>query len=180
MAQSDFAPARMVSRAAKAMPWSMCTTTRSISSQIGSDLEPGGGMDAQLVGYNPTMLLKLARLLAVMVALVVPLQGMATVAASQCMALGHHQDARDSGHAHDDADGHHHDAQSHADGGKHAEESGTSAHCGPCATCCASASIASPSDVPILRPATIAQYVFSQFPPTGIEPDGVYRPPLAL
>jgi hypothetical protein len=117
------------------------------------------------------MPLKLARLLAVLVALVVPLQGMASVAAGQCMALGHHQD---------DGDGHDHDAQSHADGGKHAEKSGTSAHCGPCAACCASVSIAPLSGVSILPPPTIAQYVFSQFPTIGIQPDGVYRPPLSL
>jgi hypothetical protein len=156
------------------------TTTRSISSQIGPDPEPGGGIDVQLVGYNPTMLLKLARVLAVMIALVVPLQGMATVAAGQCMALGHHQDAGDDGHAHDDGDGHDHDAHSHADGGKYSEESGTGAHCGPCAACCASVSIAPLSEVSILPPTAVAQYLFSQFLPIGIEPDGVYRPPLSL
>ena len=137
-------------------------------------------MDVQLLGYNPTMLLKLARLLAVMVALVVPLQGMATVAAGQCMALGHHQDAGDDGHAHDDGDGHDHDAHSHADGGKYSEESGTGAQCGPCAACCASASIAPPALVSIASGPTTTQYALSQFPPFGVEPDGVYRPPLPL
>lgn len=126
------------------------------------------------------MPLKLARLLAVLVALVVPIQGMASVATGQCMALGHHQDAGDNGHGHDDGDGHDHGAQSHADNAKHAEENGANAHCGPCAACCASVSIAPLSDVSILPPSTIAQYVFSQFPPIGVEPDGVYRPPLPL
>lgn len=126
------------------------------------------------------MPLKLARMLAVLVALVVPIQGMASVAAGQCMALGHHQDAGDNGHGHDDGDGHDHGAQSHADNGKHAEENGANAHCGPCAACCASVSIAPLSDVSILPPSTIAQYVFLQFPPIGVEPDGVYRPPLPL
>jgi hypothetical protein len=126
------------------------------------------------------MRLKLARLLAVVVALVVPLQGMALVAASQCMALGHHQHAGDNGHAHNDGEGDPHDGQSHADGGKHAEENGTSANCGPCTACCASVPIAPVSEVSILPPPTIGQYMFSQFPPTGIEPDGVYRPPLPL
>jgi hypothetical protein len=126
------------------------------------------------------MPLKLARQLAVLVALVVPLQGMASVAAGQCMALGHHQDAGEYGHAQDNGNAHDHDSHSHAAGDKQADEGGTNAHCGPCTACCASASIASLSDVSILRPATIAQYVFSQFPPTGIEPDGVYRPPLHL
>lgn len=126
------------------------------------------------------MLLKLARLLAVVVALVVPLQGMALVAAAQCMALGHHQEAGDNGHAHQSGDGHDHDGQSHADGERHAEENGTGAHCGPCAACCASVPIAALSDVSILSPPTIGEYVFSRVPPSGMEPDGVYRPPLTL
>ena len=120
------------------------------------------------------MPLQIARMLAVLVALVVPIQGMASVAAGQCMALGHHQDAGDNG------DGHDHGAQSHADNGKHAEENGADAHCGPCAACCASVSIAPLSDVSILPPSTIAQYVFLQFLPIGVEPGGVYRPPLPL
>jgi hypothetical protein len=105
---------------------------------------------------------------------------MASVAAGQCMALGHHQDAGDNGHGHDDGDGHDHDAHSHADGGKPAGESGTNAHCGPCTACCASASIASPTLASIVRAPTVTQYAFSQFPPIGVEPDGVYRPPLPL
>ncbi|HSA88741.1 MAG TPA: hypothetical protein VLF42_02465 [Burkholderiales bacterium] len=125
------------------------------------------------------MPLRFARLLAVVVALVVPLQGMALVAASQCMALGHHQDAGDNGHAHSDGDGHDH-GQSHADGEKPAEENGTGVHCGPCAACCASVPIAALSEVSILPPPPIGQYVFSQVPPSGMEPDGVYRPPLPL
>jgi len=119
-------------------------------------------------------------MLAVLVALVVPIQGMASVAAGQCMALGHHQDAGDNGHGHDDGDGHDHDAHSQADGGKPAGESGTNAHCGPCTACCASASIASPTLASIVRAPTVTQYAFSQFPPIGVEPDGVYRPPLPL
>lgn len=87
------------------------------------------------------------------------------------MALGHHQDA---------GDGHDHDAQSHADGDKHAEESGNSPHCGPCASCCASASIAPLSDVSASPGPTTVEYVFSQFLPIGIQPDGLYRPPLSL
>jgi hypothetical protein len=124
------------------------------------------------------MPLKIARLLAVLVALVVPLQGMAAVAGGQCMALGQHQDAGGHEHAHDEGDGHHHDAHSHADNGKHAQESGTDAHCGPCSACCSPVSISPLSDASILPAPSIAQYLFSQSPPTGIAPDGVYRPPL--
>jgi hypothetical protein len=112
--------------------------------------------------------------------LAVPLQGMATVAAGQCMALGHHQDAGHSGHAPDDGDGHDHDAPSHADGGKHSEEDGTTAHCSPCTACCASASIAQPTVVSIMNAPATTQYAFSQFPSIGVEPDAVYRPPLQL
>jgi hypothetical protein len=126
------------------------------------------------------MPLKLARVLAVLVALVVPLQGMTSVTVGQCMTLGHHQDAGDNFHERHEGDGHSHNGHSHADEGKHAEDSGTGTHCGPCAACCASVSIAPLSDVWIRPHPTIAQYLFSQSPPTGIEPDGVYRPPLPL
>ena len=114
------------------------------------------------------MPLKLARLLAVLVALVVPLQGMAAVAAGQCMALGHHQDAGDNGHGMTTATGHDHDAHSHADGGKHAEESGTNAALRPLRRLLrigidrAAVRRVDPS------PPTVAQYVFSQFPPIGV------------
>lgn len=117
------------------------------------------------------MPLKLARLLAVLVALVVPLQGMALVAAGQCMALGHHQGTGDA---------HEHDAHSHADGGKYPQDGEMNSHCGPCTACCAPASMAPPAVVSIIPAATLTQYAFSQFPPVGMEPDGVYRPPLPL
>jgi hypothetical protein len=105
---------------------------------------------------------------------------MASVAAGQCMALGHHQDAGDNSHAHDAGEGHDHEAESHAGGGEPAGESETNAHCGPCTACCASASIASPTLLSIVRAQTVTQYAFSQVPPVGVEPDGVYRPPLSL
>ncbi|HJS77424.1 MAG TPA: hypothetical protein VJ778_08450 [Burkholderiales bacterium] len=115
-----------------------------------------------------------------LVVLAVPLQGMASVAAGQCMALGHHQDAGEQGPAHGSDDGHDHDARSQAYGGKPDGESGTNAHCGPCTACCASASIASPTLASVVRAPTVTQYAFSQFPLVGVEPDGVYRPPLPL
>ncbi|HEX2333004.1 MAG TPA: hypothetical protein VHI32_07515 [Burkholderiales bacterium] len=122
------------------------------------------------------MPLKLARRLAVLVALVVPLQGMAAVAAGQCMALGHHED----GGEHNSSHAHAPDSHSHADSGKPVGESETNADCGPCIACCSSVSIAPLYGASILPPPAIAQYMFSQFPPIGIEPDGVYRPPLSL
>jgi hypothetical protein len=110
--------------------------------------------------------------------LAVPLQGMASVAAGQCMTLGHHQDAGGDGHGHGNGEAHDHDAHSHADDGNPVDDSGTNAHCGPCTACCASASIASPTPVSVVRAPTVTQYVFSPFPPIGVEADGVYRPPL--
>jgi hypothetical protein len=112
--------------------------------------------------------------------LAVPLQGMASVAAGQCMTLGHHQDAGGHGHGHDNGEAHEHDAHSHADAGNPADDSGTNAHCGPCTACCASASIAPPALVSIASGPTTTQYALLQFLPFGVEPDGVYRPPLPL
>jgi hypothetical protein len=114
-----------------------------------------------------------------LLALAVPIQGMASVAAGQCMTLGHHQDAGAQGHAHDGDDGHDHDVHSHTEDGKPAGESGANPHCGPCTACCASASIAAPTLVSLMSArTTTTQYAFSPFPPIGVEPDGVYRPPL--
>ena len=115
----------------------------------------------------------LARLMmVVLVALAVPLQGAAAVTAGQCMSLSQ--------------DGHPHSASSHShadEGGSKAVDDGEGsggAHCGPCTACCASASIAGPGALSILSAASNAPYFFSQFPPIGVQPDGVDRPPLAL
>jgi hypothetical protein len=132
------------------------------------------------------MRLRLVRLLAVVVALVVPLQGMAVVVAGQCMAFGHHEAT--AGHDSDgqapdgEEEGHDHAAHSHAhDTAAQSDESGGNGpHCGPCSACCASASISGPAGVSILSSPSNATYVFSQFPPIGVQPDGLDRPPLAL
>lgn len=135
------------------------------------------------------MRLRLIRLLAIVIALVVPLQGMAVVVAGQCMAFGDHEaaaghDSHSHGQAADVQDNHDHVRHSHADdtasSAQSDESSGNSAHCGPCTACCASASIAGPGGVPILSAPSNAKYVFWQFPPIGVEPDGLDRPPLAL
>lgn len=117
-------------------------------------------------------MLKVLRFLALaFVALTVPLQGLAGVMAGQCMALGHHQEA--AGH---DAHAHAADAShEHADA-----DEGSNAHCGPCTACCASASIAGSESPCIVAPPAVPDYTFSQFPPLGIQPDGLDRPPLAL
>jgi hypothetical protein len=124
------------------------------------------------------------RLLAVaLLALAIPLQGLAAVTAGQCMTFGHHQDAGHESHgdAQDGEDGHDHAAHSHSDeSAGNADDEGAGAHCGPCTACCASASIAGPQGLSILSDPSDAQYVFSQFPPIGVQPDGLDRPPLAL
>jgi len=123
---------------------------------------------------------RLLRLVVVaLLTVMVPLQGMAAVAAGQCMAMGHHQDAGgpDPAHSHDAAD--EHDASHHA-AGHDGHDDGKSSHCGPCAACCASATIAGSGNLPILAAPANTKHVFSQFPPRGFQPHGIDRPPLAL
>jgi hypothetical protein len=118
------------------------------------------------VGYN--RFVKLVRLLAVVIALVVPLQGMASVMAGQCMAFGHHDDAPMS-HADDGHDGHDHETES------------KSPHCGPCAACCGSASMAAPSlSIGAVSATADAPYVLAVLPPARLAPGELDRPPLAL
>jgi hypothetical protein len=114
----------------------------------------------------------LLRLFAVaLLALTIPVQGMASIVAGQCMVFGHH----DHGGGHDPA------AHSHAaDAGAQDDEAGKASHCGSCTACCASASIAGPAPLSILPAAAHAVQVFSQFPPPSVQLDGVDRPPLAL
>ncbi len=120
------------------------------------------------------MPLTLLRVVAVLVALVVPLQGMASVMAAQCMASAHH-DAPVS-HADESHDGHGdgHEASS-------APES-KSSHCGPCAACCASASMAAPSitNSALAAAAAEAPSGFAPLPPARLAPHLLDRPPLAL
>jgi hypothetical protein len=123
----------------------------------------------------PNRLLRLV--VVVLLTVTVPLQGMAAVAAGQCMAMGHHQDAGgpDTAHAHDGADEHGASHDGHDDG----HDDGKSSHCGPCAACCASASIAASASLLILGAPANTKYVFSQFSPRGVQPHGIDRPPLS-
>lgn len=127
-------------------------------------------------------MLRFARLFVVLaLALAVPLQAMSAVTASICMASDHHAGAV---HSHDGDDQHSHDHESAPTSASHEHEGAagqdSSAHCGPCAACCASAAISSaaPTLVP-QRPAALP--VAAQLDSAaGFQPDGVYRPPLAL
>jgi hypothetical protein len=134
------------------------------------------------------MPLGLIRLLAIAIAFVLPIQGVAAVTAAQCMALGHHQDAAGHGN-HGDAQpggeaGHDHATHAHADddasNAGSDEAGGKGSQCGPCTACCASASIAGPAGLSIVSWASNAPYVFSQFAPLSVPLDGLDRPPTAL
>lgn len=133
--------------------------------------------------YNGSVVFNLVRSLAVVIALVIPVQGMAALAAGLCMSFGHHDTvAADQGHAAHahDADDHGHDE---AGAGAPVADTGDdshAAHCGPCTGCCTSASIAGPVVFTIAAPPTHPEYVISQHPPLGFQPGGLYRPPLTL
>ena len=127
-------------------------------------------------------MLRTFRFLAFALMALLPLQGMASVVAGQCMAFGHHQDAgapdhQDAKnahhHAHDAAGADDHDSHKHSGGEK-------KSHCGPCTACCASASIAGPNWPLILPSPSDSHYLFAQFSPLGVQPDGLFRPPLPL
>jgi hypothetical protein len=122
----------------------------------------------------PVMPKSFFRLVAVLLlALTIPLQGLAAVTGAQCMALTHQENGvgqESHAHAHDDADGH--DTVLH--------DEGSNNHCGPCTACCASASIAGPLGHSIPSSPSNTKYVFFQSLPPGVQPDGLDRPPLAL
>jgi hypothetical protein len=123
---------------------------------------------------SPLMPKSFFRLVAVLLlALTIPVQGMAAVAGAQCMALAHHaDDGGQEGHAHVHDDGDGHEVATH--------DEGSNNHCGPCTACCASASIAGPVGHSILYSPSNTKYVFSRSMPPGVQPDGLDRPPLAL
>jgi hypothetical protein len=90
------------------------------------------------------------------------------------MVAGHHEGAAAEGHTHADGD------ESHGSAVQETDEGAKASHCGPCTACCASASIAAPIAVFVVPSSSWSQYFFFQFPPRGIEPQALDRPPLAL
>lgn len=128
------------------------------------------------------MPLRLVRLIAVVVALIVPLQGMAALAASQCMALGHHDAAAmGMGMAAQDSHGDHgHEGAVHEQDREAQSGDAPSPHCGPCTACCASAAMSGPAPLSIAPEVLGAPYVFAAEPPVRLAPDELDRPPLAL
>jgi hypothetical protein len=114
-------------------------------------------------------------LLAFALALAIPLQGFAAVSAGICMTLGHHDSP--AAHSHDGpADGEHQHQHSHDD----APSPNSAAHCAPCVACCAAAAIS--SSAPVVIPDERADPVNVSLPPafSGIQPETLDRPPLAL
>lgn len=111
-------------------------------------------------------------LIAIALALAVPMQGFAAAAGAICMAVGHHDAA--PAHAHDS-----HDAE-HQHGEQHGQPADSSAHCPPCAACCASAAI-TPSAM-LLQPEERTEVLNAPAPPlfAGIQRTLFDRPPLAL
>ena len=133
----------------------------------------------------PTVAKPFFRLVTVLLlALTVPVHGMAAITVGQCMALTHHDDGggQDShSHPQDGATGHDHAAYSHDDGGSmQGDQDSKQAHCGPCTACCASPSIAGPAGILFGSSPSNVKYAFSQLAPLGVQPDGLDRPPLAL
>jgi len=109
----------------------------------------------------------------------VPVQGMAAVAGSLCMALGGHGAPT---HATAETPGHDHHGD--AAGSSHDHGSGQDdivahSHCGPCVACCASAAIAGALIAPL--PAAIASAPPAASSPSPETPrrDKLDRPPLA-
>ena len=129
------------------------------------------------------MLKSLPRLLVVLViALTVPVQGVAAVSAGLCMALG--DDGAGTAAAHDHgtlAHGHDSDAAANHDGGAGKDKSPqNNAHCPPCVSCCAAAAIASFPAIFLLEQsaASVPAALPASF--SGVPPEKLDRPPLAL
>ncbi len=126
-------------------------------------------------GRMRTMSPRIIRLLiALVMALTVPLQGLAATAAGICMAMGHHEAGLAAGHA--QAPDHSHDSNASS---PHDDSAAQNDHCAPCVSCCAAASISAvPQILSSAAPATEAIPASPASPP-GILPDGFDRPPLA-
>jgi hypothetical protein len=112
----------------------------------------------------------------------VPVQAMSAVMAGICMASGHHSGAPVQADAHDNHPHDHGDQDAGAN--LHGHDGGdgqvSDSHCPPCVACCASASISSAASTFLPEPPATGQFASSSSFAAGFQPDGVYRPPLAL
>jgi hypothetical protein len=159
----------------------MRITERILELQSCAVWEPAPRIALKATRVQCRLMPKILRILAVLLlALTIPVQGVAAVIAAQCVALGDHEhgaDHKGHGHAQDGADGHDHVAHTHDDGGTQQGDEGGKKHCDPST---ASASIPGPTGLSILSSPSHPKYIFSRLAPLGIQPDGLDRPPLAL
>jgi hypothetical protein len=117
-------------------------------------------------------------LIALAIALAVPIQGLAAVTAGLCVAMGHHEAGTSATHDHAAHHAHPEDASV-----AHAQSDGdtsSDAHCAPCVACCAAAAIS--ASVQVFLPEPPAAAVLAPLPvsPSGFVPDKLDRPPLPL
>jgi hypothetical protein len=125
------------------------------------------------------MLQRLRFLVSLALFIALPIQGVAAVAGSLCMALegngaGSHA-AGTAAHEHDgEAGGSSHDHQPGQDG-----DTASHSHCGPCVACCASAAIAGGLVFPLASAVASAPQVVSLPEPKTLRRDKLDRPPLA-
>jgi len=103
-------------------------------------------------------------LISLLLALTIPVQAIAGVAAGMCTALGHHD----------------HGTAAHHHGDESSDKTTGNAHCPPCAACCATTAISS-SILTLLPDGPAAGHVAVRLPSfSGIQPHRLDRPPLAL
>jgi hypothetical protein len=118
---------------------------------------------------DPFMLQKLRLFVTLALLVAVPMQGIAAVAGSLCMAFGetpqqaHHDDAAGSSHDHGSGDD---------DGASHS-------HCGPCVACCATTAIAGGVSLPLPAAVASTPQAASLPAPGTLRRDKLDRPPLA-
>ena len=113
-----------------------------------------------------------------LLALLMPVQGIASVTAGQCRALEHHWALGGDEH------GEHGEEHAVGPSGSTATDTpdgeGNGSHCGPCTACCASATIGGPAALSYALPASDTLDVVTRSLPPSVQLDGLDRPPLAL
>lgn len=125
----------------------------------------------------------LRHLLALLVAIAVPLQGFASVAGLHCGTDSkppevHKAAAHDSHGIH--AGHHHHEETGTPVGAGQDHHDGGHSGCAPCAACCAAAFISAFPPVPAVAPAPLEHVAFVLPPAHAIDHEPLDRPPLAL
>lgn len=119
-------------------------------------------------------------LLAVLVMVAMPVQGLAAISAGTCMALGHHDALAAAMNGPDAA----HDAYAVAAASGHVDEGAVDgaegAHCGPCVAGCAAAAILVASS--IFQPDSLPgdRVAFAAAAPPEYLPELLDRPPLTF